>query len=165
MTKQQKPAEAKPKPRAKKELQELAKKVAHAAGTTEPVALDTLAAQDRSSPGLAPYDLVKAAFGEAKAKAAFSAQQSLPRKRPTGPELTVELCDLEQRLRRARTTLGDALLKEKSAKKAREDAEGAVATIQDSIADALADLRQGQGRIEFPEVKSGKDAAAGERAA
>ena len=153
----------KPKPRTKKEIEDLGKKVAHASGMTEPGSIEILTEQDLIIPGLTPYDLVKAAFGETTAKATFDAkpkQGVLPRKRPSGPELTNELCNLEMKLRKKKAELEKEEASLELAKAAVKTVEAEVGKVQDAIAEALYDLRSGQGHIEFPEPKAGDAAKA-----
>ena len=78
-------------------------------------------------------------------------QQTLPRSHPSGAELTTELCSLEVQLRKRKADLERAQAGLELAKGAVKTAEGEVAQVQDAIADALYDLRLGQGRITFPE--------------
>lgn len=75
-------------------------------------------------------------------------QQSLPKKF-SGDELTTELCTLEVQLRKRKTDLEKAHASLELAKAAVKTAEQEVDKTQDAIAEALYDLRQGQGRIVF----------------
>ena len=78
-------------------------------------------------------------------------QQLLPRSHASGAELTTELCSLEVQLRQRKIELEKAQASLELAKGAVKSAEHEVRGIHDAIADAIYDLRQGQGRITFPE--------------
>lgn len=80
------------------------------------------------------------------------AEATLPRGRQSGADLTTELCNLEVQLRKRKAELEKAEAGLELAKGAVKTAEGEVQQVQDAIAEALSDLRQGQGRITFPEA-------------
>jgi multidrug resistance efflux pump len=79
-------------------------------------------------------------------------QATLPRGRQSGADLTTEFCNLEVQLRRRKGELEKAQASLELAKGAVKSAEGEVQQVQDAIAEALYDLRSGQGRITFPEA-------------
>ena len=79
-------------------------------------------------------------------------QPALPRKHASGADLTSELCNLEVQLRKRKSDLERATADLELAQGAVKTAEGEVTKVQDSIAEALYDLRSGQGRITFPET-------------
>lgn len=165
MSAKKKPAE-KPKKRTAAELRALAKKVAHGDKMTEDQAFKKLAAAEDKKVGQGAYQLVAAAFDDKTAARVFSDQKKpvqgqLPKKPPTGAELTAELCNLEIKLRRQKSALVEANLEKDAASKKVKGAEADVQKTQDAIAECLYDLRSGQGRISFPAKKpAGKDAAA-----
>ena len=86
------------------------------------------------------------------APAKDNASQTLARSHPSGAELTTELCSLEVQLRKRKADLEKAQAGFELAKGAVKTAEGEVAKVQDAIAEALYDLRQGQGRITIPDA-------------
>jgi len=154
-----KPAD-KPKPRTKKDLLELAKKLAHASKKlTQPQALDALAKIDKAKPGLPALELVTKAsddqvaaivFGQKKPK-----QMQLPPPKATGEGLTIELSNLEMKLTRQKAHLADAEQDLKDAKKEKEDAADAVQKTFDAMADVVRDIRTRQGRIVFRDPETG----------
>lgn len=163
-----------PKPRTKKDITELAREVVKASQAADgeaytlKCAVEKLEAADKAKPGQVPLDLVKNAVGPAIADVVFTnpkakgkpKQQTLPRKHPSGPELTHELCDLEMRLRKQTSALGDALADLEGAKARVKECQAEREKTQEAIADALYDLRLGQGRIEFPKkAETGTQAA------